>query len=321
MARRNAVRAGVFDQRNRATTRRRDRAARSHGAEWSRILADLEAAAAKFLEPFDDEADALERLDWRRFLSAVDGIDATEGEKLRRLAIAMEASLMWKPGPRGWLILDRIYSAALMLQPDDGYVLGSAALSALKCSEAQEPAVARRLLSVALDRARRATALEPKEPVHHHVLGRVAREDDRLEEALAHFEAACEVGQSYVWSQLYRAYTLHDLERYADAAAACEAVEVGRLTGNRAWHIEELRDTHAQCLYMIGRVDEAVGMWLKAIGLIGRRRPGLELPPEFLVSAARGPLRERLFAPLLATAQAVGDDELLEALLAADEHE
>lgn len=319
MARRNAIRAGVFDQRGRATTRRRDGAPRAREDEWPGILAELEDAIFDFLDPFDDEPDALERLDWRRFLSAVDGIDATPAEKLRQLAIAIEHVVSSMVGKRGWTILERLYGASLQLEPHDDLVLGSAGISALRCAEDQAPAIRERLLSVALDRARRATALAPDDPGHHHLLGRIAYVGDRPEEALAHFEAAVVCEPGYVWSQLFRAYTLHDLSRFTEAADAYEAVDLSQMTGDRAWRLEDMRDNLAECLYQSGRIEAAVEQWQAAIDRIARRRPGPDVDEHwFLIRAARGPQRERLFAPLLAAAGAVADQELLDALTAPD---
>ncbi len=138
---RSPVLTGLLSARDRAHQRgRRDKKSGSGRAqdEEDREYARLEQT----LDDLPDDLESIERFDLDafvdKFVSArrdAEGSAVDAGECLRKLAIHWEISLDWKPHPRAWLALDRIYAAAEARDPFNAAIPQSRAVTAVECAK------------------------------------------------------------------------------------------------------------------------------------------------------------------------------------------
>lgn len=304
---RSAILTGRFQQRDRAQLRGRlDR----HGAPRS---TDVNAALDAWLDAnvrLRDEPSAIESLDLTSFLRRTATIDIAPDERLRRLAIHIESDLAVREEQlRAWLTHDRIYRAALDLNPRAVWVQLSRAISAREHSEAlplrrnteawKESPLRRRMMRTARDALREALAVEPDSAEALCLMGQHCYfdPDEGLVEAVRWYEGALEREPGMGWALLYRAHCLHDLERWKEAAEAYDAVPPNSLTGPKAWRYEHLLEQRAYCLWRAGEVERATRA-LKALLTRWERSPqcASEAWGWLLAEAARGSLHDALFA-------------------------
>src|SRR5262249_55967768 len=157
-------------------------------------------------------------------------------ERLRRLGIRLESRLSWREEqPRAWLALDRLYAAALQLNPRDAFVHLSRAISTKEHAEgllhsgvtrdAWTDSSLRRMMRVAYEAASAAMDLMPADVDVLYTMGDLCYVDpDRGPgEALPWYESALEQDPSAGWALLYRAHCLQDLGRWREAADAYDA--------------------------------------------------------------------------------------------------
>ena len=309
---RSAVRSGLFDQRDRATKRRRSHPTSDDTADG---FTQLQAWFDINLEAIDGP-EGIERLNWRRVLTRTVFIPLSTAEKLRLLAVRLEPEVTYTESPRGWASLWRLYDAALKIDSDAEFTWESAAISALRCAEHYQRSTAEseKLFEEAERLVWRAQSLAPDCARIWHTLGRVAYlRGGRTEEALRRFDEALRCDAGFSWSQIFRAYCLHDLERWGDAARAYDAVDLTFFVGPISWRIDNLKDNRAWCLYQNG--EEAAA--LKAFSRLLRRYervPSLlrSTPPiRYLTEVALGPLRAQLYDRFEALTRSAGRSDLL----------
>jgi tetratricopeptide (TPR) repeat protein len=300
---RSAVKTGLYQQRNRASTHRRDRGEESLPSpipdeqlqQWLRqhvVLLSVQELAA---------------LDRKRFLQETGYLDVPPGERLRQLAIHVEGrARVSSVQPGGWAALRSIYEHALRFQePDTWRVYHSLALSALRLLRqgGLDADLGERVSSECLAAGCRAVELAPNEAMTYSVLGQGYYEVGRLGEALRAFEAGVAADPTYGWPALYRAHTLRDLERWQEAIQAYDAVPLDFFQRGEAFRVDLLKEMRAWCRLQAG---DRVGALAEFLPLLTRyeQQPGLAQNAlgqgHFLVRAAAGPLREELYLRTLA---------------------
>jgi tetratricopeptide (TPR) repeat protein len=115
-----------------------------------------------------------------------------------------------------------------------------------------------------------------------YLLGSLCYIDDKrsLEESLCFFDAAIDKDSDHQWAILSRAYCLHDLERWTDAATAYDKVNAACFMGRIVWRYELLLEQRAYCTFRSGSTESALAQfesmlnrWLAnpqlAFGLMG----------------------------------------------------
>ncbi len=249
---RNAVKSGLFDQRGRATTRRRSRRRQGPVDRGDGGLTEWLVARGPR---------SVRRVDLEKFLRDTAGFEPPAAERLRQLAIYLELEAQALPGAAGWDALRRIYDRALRLEPENAEVYVSMSISAREQAEclADSPEQ-RRILDAGVAAARQAIELAPDSASAHDALGHLLYSRGETQAALEAFECAlaCDAdGPRSDWVRLYRAHCLHDMERWADALAAYDAVGRASFTGPCAWRVDVLAEQKALCLHRLGRVAEA----------------------------------------------------------------
>lgn len=259
---------------------------------------------------------SIETIDLAAFVRQTAHLGASSEERLRQLAIALEHEIAWRRDeqPRAWLALDRIYAAALRLNPDEVGVHLSRAISARECAEglwapgvdrgawARSP-LRRRMATAAREACLAALERAPSDADALHVMGDQGYFDpDRgASEALPWYERALAADPTHTWAALYRAHCLHDLARWEEAAAAYDAVDPSAFVGPKAWRYEHLLEQRAHCRLQAGDVGRARAEF-EALLTRWERDPTLvrDVWGEHLAEAAQGPLRDALFDRTLA---------------------
>ena len=243
-----------MDQRSRATTRRRDRLAQGRSECPSNELSSWLAERA-----WSDSA--IPQIDLTSYLRETAQLSESPAERLRQLAVHLESKVTLFPGLSGWQALERIYTTAAAFEPNDPELDISASISALFLAELMDDeSSGETLLAISERRARRAVASAPDSARTHLALGYVLyfchqKKDsfDALAEALARDpDVATEA-----WAHLYQAHVLHDDKRWGDALASYDQVDRSVFIGGQAWRTDVLAEQRAECLYMLGRTDEA----------------------------------------------------------------
>ncbi|CAN97661.1 hypothetical protein sce7492 [Sorangium cellulosum So ce56] len=256
----------------------------------------------------------LEALDLTAYLRKTAHIDLAPTERLRRLAIALEYQLTLSEQPRGWLALERIYTAGRALDPDDAEIEVSRAVTAELCASCVDdrPEVRRRMIFAGRTAAERAVQLRPNDAGAQVALGMLhySFQYGSIESALACFEAAAVLDPSSGWARLYRAHCLHDLGRWSEAAQAYFEVDPSFFVGPNAWRYDLLREQRAWCLLQAGERDQALAEFL---GIMQRYelQPGLARYQRLkeLTAAAEGPLQTDLSDRLAQLRRKIDADE------------
>jgi tetratricopeptide (TPR) repeat protein len=306
---RSPVKTGLYEQRSRATTRRRDR------GEEPAHSSDPDEQFRGWLNehlPLSSLQD-IKALDRKRFLQETGNFNVPPGERLRQLAIHAEGeAVLWATQPEGWSILRSIYEYALRFdEPDTWRVQHSMAISALRLLRDRrlEPAVRERVVAQGIEAASRAVELAPEEATTHSILGQWYYELDRLSEALCSFEAGIAADPDYGWPALYRAHTLRDLQRWDEAIQAYDAVPLGFFKGREAFRVDMLKEMRAWCKLQQGDREGALADFLALLTRyethVGQAHNSLS-QGHYLVRAAAGPLRDQLHQRTLALVRQLG---------------
>lgn len=158
-------------------------------------------------------AEALELLALDTFLQASEGFEFEPGERLRKLAIAVEGRAIALEPRRGWACVERIYARALELAPDHAWIHESRAITAsfmAECADGLDDLVREAERCIA-----RAAELPPDDAMIAYHQGHVIYQHQRWSaaRALPHFERALSLDPACGWAALFRAHCLHDLER------------------------------------------------------------------------------------------------------------
>lgn len=294
---RSPVLTGRIDARDRAQQRHRlDR--------YAKEAADPEQELVRFLDvelSRIDAVEAMERYDLTDYLRRTGLIDLPPDERLRQLAIAMEERTRTRSTEvlREWSALDRIYEAALRLDPDAAQVWTSRAITAEKfMGVADEPVIDRRLAQTAKRALERAIELEPEEAHHPWIMGHLVyhtREPGKTEAALEWLDRALALDPEHTSALLYRAHCLHDLTRWRDAIDAYDAVPLDAFVGHRAWIADYVPECRADCRLRAGDREGALADFERVLHRYelepGRAALMLLL---YLENAAEGELRAEL---------------------------
>lgn len=250
------VRRGVIDQRDRATKRRRDQSGEEPDQPDDLDLLNGWLEEFVCAEAPERTIDRLKRLPFREYLQLSARFDVSPPERLRWLAIAIEDAGLGL-GAEAWLAADRFHREAIRLAPDDSVVHASRALTALHMirggsTQAKED----ERLQMACAESMLATRLEPCGHTFsvaaecHYAAGDSASSLELCDQAIVH-------DPDRVWPRIYRAYCLHDLERWEEAALAYAEVPLDQLVGHAAWRGELLVAQRADCLRRAGLADQA----------------------------------------------------------------
>lgn len=249
---RNAVKSGLFDQRDRATQRRRSRREQAASAREDDFAIWLEAWGFR-----DQDIGSIDLTEYFRDSSC---FDTTASEKLRRLAVHLEP-VAFAMGLAGWAALRRIYDHALRLEPENPELLVSMAISACDLADGLSDSPEKeRIFAAGEAAARQAVELAPESADSHQALGYLLYFRGRKQAALDALERALECaadGPAWGWAQLYRAHCLHDMERWEEALAAYDDVDLSSFGGPGAWRVDVLAEQMALCLHQVGRIEEA----------------------------------------------------------------
>jgi tetratricopeptide (TPR) repeat protein len=147
----------------------------------------------------------------------------------------------------------------------------------------------------------RAVELAPDRPESHYILGLCYSKTDRSGEALACFEAGVKADPKHGWSALFRAYTLHDLQRWEEAVQAYNAVPLDFFKGPVAWRVDLLKEYRAWCKLQQG---DWAGSLSEFLALLTRYEAQPKVAAlalnNYLVRVAAGPLRDALHQRTLA---------------------
>jgi hypothetical protein len=303
---RSAILTGRFQQRDRAQLRgRHDRHAPPRRADTAAVLeAWLEANV-----PSNADLPELESLDVTSFLRRTATIDLPPEERLRRLAIHVETSLACSvEQPRAWLAHDRLYRAALDLNPGAPGVHTSRAVSAREHAEGlrldlsveawRESALRRRMMRAARQELQEAIALDRDDAdallqLGHHCY--FDPDEDKVE-AIRWYQESIDREPKLGWALLYRAHCLQDLERWREAADAYDAVPPDSFLGPTSWRYEHLLEQRAYCWWRAGETERAI---CEFEALLSRWERSAQCAGDawgwLLAEAVRGSLHDALF--------------------------
>lgn len=267
MPKNKSRRAGLTDQRDRGRKRHQDIKLRSDASsdrqapEYSRELEDwIPSYFHSIASSKEDGASAKELLaiSFKDYLQASGRFALPPDDRLRFLAIGIEEvhstiDVFVRKDQR-WLAADRIYKEAIRLDPEYGPHRSSRALTSHYLSRTTtkledkmtEVALAESVRGAELDRSAKAFS----------IAGQCHYEHDPVR-SLELFDEALSLDPDSLWPLLYRAYCLHDLERYDEALGAYRSVPKDQLTGTgRSWRLELLRQQVAHCQLELSK-DEA----------------------------------------------------------------
>ncbi len=296
---RSAVLRGRIDARDRAQQRRRhDRRPAAEDAAHDELDSWLDDASLADLSPA-----TVERLDLVRFLRDTGRIALAPAERLRHLAITLEAAFL-ETAPHA---VDRVYVGALRLRPDEAMLWHSRGVSARCAADVSaDDDVASRWHRLAGRCLHRAWELDPHDAgiayslgTWHYLSGEGAAP------AAPWFERALALEPEHGNARLYRAHCLHDQERWLEAVAAYEAVPLAAFEGPRAWLVDVVLEATAHCRLQAGDLAGAESAFERLIERLSREpKRALGLRLSYLEEACRGPLKGALgseFEALAAT--------------------
>ena len=105
--------------------------------------------------------------------------------------------------------------------------------------------------------------------------------------------SALQLDSQNMWAAIYLAHCFHDLERWEEAVAAYEAVDISFFDGIKSWRGVLARDQLAVCRMHAGDLEHALADFEAALHRYETNR-GLLFTKQYLEEAANGPLREQL---------------------------
>jgi len=292
---RSSVKTGLRDQRNRAQLR--GKLDKPHSYHSLSPKKEMVLWLGNNIE-ISDVIEA-EKVNLKSFLQDTVHLDLSPQERLRQLAIFLEPELSWSY--RAWLALDRIYTTALSLSPDDQFVHRSRAISAQESAEYLEDTQAKKIWDIAWRSAYKAQNLAPTDVNVQYTLGSLCYRDTTrsVGEALQYFEAALAEDDNHQWARLYRAHCLQDLGKWLDAYHVYSQVKAAFFTEFRAWRYDLLLEQKAYCLWQSGDLQGATKEFKKLL-VRWSADPGLakDLMGNYITEAATGNLSEQLLADL-----------------------
>jgi tetratricopeptide (TPR) repeat protein len=203
-----------------------------------------------------------EKLD--AFLGATAHLDASAGDRLRQLAIALEMHSF----RNGWADLRSIYVFAATIEPDNYRVPHSHGISASRWADNERLSDTERLALGQEAEAAYLAALRLAPGTSHiaHSLGilwydhcwTAERNEEYRLRALGWFEQAVAWDVTNDVAHLYIAHCHHDVRDWPRAIAAYERVDLARLARNwPAWRAVKCREQLAACYAASGNLDEA----------------------------------------------------------------
>jgi hypothetical protein len=212
--------------------------------------------------PYCCDLAQLEQLDLTDYVRSTAAFsDLPPAERLRLLAVAAESEASAATQPRGWLALERVYRAAIELEPSNRVLLASRVISAVACASSVEPGEsATRILDAAVAYARQGVADWPDDAEIRDILGYASYHHPRhsAAEALSVFDEALLLDPKLQHPRLYRAHCLHDMSSWSEAAVAYAAVDPTYFVEHRAWRYDLLREQRAWCLLKSGDAVSAL---------------------------------------------------------------
>jgi len=213
------------------------------------------------------------------FLERTASVDVPRGERLRKLAIALESELF----EDGWDGLQRIYEAAAREDPEDPRIFESWGISSTQCRAWDDGSLEeQRAIFADGERAfTRAAALDPDDPDIHCHMGlhqyHYPKSDraspEHADRALPWFARALAIDPHHPMARLYQAHCLHDKKEWRAAVDAYSAVDQARLLEERphqAWRVVKLEEQIASCLARAGDLAEAKRRFLALIAELSR---------------------------------------------------
>ena len=240
-------------------------------------------------------ADQVSTMPLTKFLQSTPTIDMSADERLRQLAIFLEADCEAMPQPKGWHILRRIYREALKYDAEWPWLYHSMALSATCCAETSkvDDPLRDEMYEEAVGLCRTGIAIDDGISPLFSMLGRSLYELRELHEAITVYDKAIRLDCRNMWAVLYRAHCYHDLKDWTEAVAAYEAVDLSYFEGPKSWRAVLVRDQLAACKMHAGDLDGALTDFEAALHRY-ETNPGLLWTKKYLEEAAEGPLREQL---------------------------
>lgn len=218
-----------------------------------------------------------ERLDG--FLQRTSAVDVPRGERLRRLAIALEIASF----EDGWDGLQRIYEAAAGEAPEDTRVFESWGISSKQCTEWDDATLERqrRIFTEGEQAFTRAAALAPGDAdvcfhmgLHQYEYPKAERaSSEHAGRALPWLSRALAIDPRHPMAQLYQAHCFHDQKDWIAAVRAYAAVDQARLLDERphqGWRVVKLEEQLAFCLAQAGDLAEARRRFFALIEEISR---------------------------------------------------
>lgn len=259
---RTSVKSGLIDQRNRATQSRRERQILVHQKESKDELIEW------LIKSKIDESD-ITSINLTDYLRCTQHFEIHPEERLRQLAIHIETEACSLPGEAGWQSLKRIYDQATKLNENDETVWLSMGISACEIADNLTNEKSKRTIFKAGEHAiLNAMALRSNSSYSHYILGYLFYFQGEKQAALNEFEKSliCEnEKQIHSWAQLYKAHCLHDIGNWEKALNSYNLVDLSAFDGHKSWRVDVLREQKAQCIYMIGRKEEAEGILIKIL--------------------------------------------------------
>ena len=186
------------------------------------------------------------------FLRESSLVDHPAGERLRRLAIAWEDVAPFST-------LQRIYERAIAYDPKDAWLHASFGLAAVSHAQGTDGDA-----SGLFDRAHAelalAAELAPDDPLIRSNQGRALYFDPRrgASDAITPLTEAIALDPREPWARLYLAHALHDLERWAEAVQAYEAVPLDGFRGGLQWRADLLIEQRGLCRLRAGDREGAL---------------------------------------------------------------
>jgi tetratricopeptide (TPR) repeat protein len=199
--------------------------------------------------PFGDP----DTLDLDQYARDTAHIALSLGERYRQLAIHLECTLdvgRWPP-------LKRAYDAAVAADPTDPHVWTSRAIARSNTTFLDAEGTRE-----VVGWGRRAVAFAPDDGYLNSVLGQFLYHAGLLDEAEPVLRHALALGRKG-WTHLWLAHTLHDLKRWAEAAAAYQALPAAAMPA--AWRVQLARQQRAQCLQRAGRREDALVLYTEVL--------------------------------------------------------
>ena len=212
-------------------------------------------------------------------------IDLGLGERFRQLAVELEC----RRDVHVWRVLEPVYDAALAADPRNPHTWSSWAVARWH-TDRDSP----HTLDACIAAGRRAVSLGPDDGSTYGVLGMLLYQANDLDDARRVLERGIELGGASGWDHLWLAHTLHDLERWTEAADAYAHIPRADFASHGSWRIQLARQQRACCLLRAGRREAALAAYSEVLvrferaldaGLDGLSSPVLAMgPPEHLFS-------------------------------------